>query len=105
MKEVIGANAAMDADELICLVNLALKRSEIYLALKGVCAKIGFSQSAIKSWVKVGKFPEPVTIKNKPRWIESEVDTWIERQNPSRLVAVQRANQVAKDAAAITKNL
>jgi len=105
MNDAISSNPIHGSTEPLYLINLALTERVVYLARKAVCMKIDFSESAIKRWVKEDNFPKPVMIMDKPRWIESEVDSWIERQNPSRLVAVEMANQVAKDAAAIIKNL
>lgn len=105
MNDPISSNPIQGSSESLYLVNLAFSERVVYLARKAVCEKIDFTESTIKRWVKTDNFPKPVMIMDKPRWIESEVDSWIERQNPSRLVAVERANQVAKDAAAIIKNL
>lgn len=105
MKDAKSSDLIQGSTEPLYLVNLAFSERVVYLARKAVCKKLDFTESTIKRWVKEDNFPKPVMIMDKPRWIESEVDTWIERQNPSRLVAVEMANQVAKDAAAIIKNL
>ena len=99
MSEEAKNNAVM------CLVDMELKKRAIYLGIKSVCEKIDFSRSAIKGWVDSKKFPQPVTIKGKPRWVESEVDTWIEQQNPERLGVRHQATQLEKDGADILAQL
>lgn len=43
-----------------------------------VCRKVKLSRASIYRAVKRGDFPAPVKIgEHSPRWIESEVDAWI----------------------------
>ncbi len=105
MNSANSIHSGVIGDEVLCLVNVALNSRSIYLGMKGLCEKIDFSQSAIKSWVKDKTFPQPVTIKDKPRWVESEVDTWIEQQNPTRLGVRKAANKLDQDAADIISQL
>ncbi len=105
MNSALSVASGLVNEDVLCLVNVALKTHATYLALKGVCEKIDFSQSAVKSWVKAKTFPQPVTIQQKPRWVESEVDTWIAQQNPERLGVKQAVTKLDQDAAAIVAQL
>ncbi len=105
MESVTSHTAESINNDVMCLVNVALKRRSLYLSLKGVCEKLSFSESAIKKWVKNKTFPQPVIIYKHPRWVESEVDTWIEQQNPERLGVRHQATQLEKDGADILAQL
>jgi len=52
--------------------------SKKLLTLKEVCKKIGFSHTFIYGQIRLGKFPKQLTISNKSRWLESDIDQWID---------------------------
>jgi prophage regulatory protein len=47
------------------------------LRLKGLKAKIGFSEAMIYRWVAAGTFPKPKKIGYGSVWLESDIDVWI----------------------------
>jgi prophage regulatory protein len=48
------------------------------IRLKQVLARTGMSRSTIYSYMRDGRFPEPVSISTRcVAWIEAEVDRWI----------------------------
>lgn len=56
--------------------------NERLLRTKEVCDRIGFKITVLSEWVNAGKFPQPIYVfgKGHPRFLESEVDAWIEEQ-------------------------
>lgn len=50
------------------------------LSIKDVCDKIGFSHTFVYNLIRLKKFPAQIIISNRSRWLESDVDTWIEQQ-------------------------
>ena len=55
------------------------KDSMKLLRVKEVANKTSVGKSTIWSWVKDGKFPEPIKISDRISvWKESDVDAWIE---------------------------
>ncbi len=50
------------------------------LRLKGVKAKIGFSQAMIYRWMSEGTFPRPLKVGRGSAWRESDIDAWLSRQ-------------------------
>lgn len=56
------------------------------LRIREVAEWLGVSQSAIYKWVAEGRFPPPVKLGDESqkrvasRWIESEVQKWIEER-------------------------
>jgi prophage regulatory protein len=48
------------------------------IRLKQVLARTGMSRSTIYSYMRDGRFPEPVSISARcVAWVEAEVDLWI----------------------------
>lgn len=56
--------------------------SERLLKLSDVCTRVGFGVTVIKEWEKHGDFPKPIRVNGSghPRYLESEIDSWIEQQ-------------------------
>ncbi|MNY49814.1 Prophage CP4-57 regulatory protein (AlpA) [compost metagenome] len=52
------------------------------LTLKQVCGRIQVTRQTIHEWYTDGRFPKPILLNPKDartcRWLESEVNTWIE---------------------------
>ncbi len=92
-------------NDVLCLVNAELGKRVLYLALKNVAEKLDCSTSTIKKWVKLEGFPAPLRMFGQPRWIESEVDAWVEMQNPQRAGRKKFESKLDQDAAAILAQL
>ena len=92
-------------NNLVCLVNTALKKSEVYLPIKAVGRKIGFSDKAIKTWEKAGEFPASIVIHGMPRFLESEIEEWVDLQNPVRLAKLAEQKAVAQEAKEFLKSM
>ena len=56
--------------------------NERLLRAREVCERIGFGATTLREWVNEGKFPQPIQLfgKGHPRFLESEVNAWIEEQ-------------------------
>lgn len=56
--------------------------TEKLLRIRDVCEMVGFGQTIVYEWVKDGIFPEPIRVhgKNSQRWLQSEVQQWIQDQ-------------------------
>ena len=56
--------------------------SERLLKIKEVCDRVGFGVTMVTEWVAQGKFPQPIRPfgNHHPRWLDSEVDAWIQDQ-------------------------
>ena len=54
--------------------------SKKLLTIKDVCNKIGFSHTFVYNLIRKGEFPAQIIISNRSRWLESEVEVWIEQQ-------------------------
>jgi prophage regulatory protein len=54
--------------------------SKRLLRRPGVEDKVGFKHSAIYELIKRGEFPSPIRIGRSSFWLESEIDSWIERR-------------------------
>lgn len=50
------------------------------LRLKGVKAKIGFSQAMIYRWMSEGTFPRPLKVGRGSAWRESDIDAWLSQR-------------------------
>lgn len=57
--------------------------SETLLDRKELCKKISFSHTFVYKEMREGRFPKPRKIGNRSRWLESEIDTWINSQQLS----------------------
>lgn len=87
-------------------VNSELNKRVLYLSLKNVAAKLDCSTSSVKKWVKLNGFPQPVRMfDNDPRWIEAEVDAWVDSKNPQRGNLRKFQSKLDQDAAAIIASL
>ena len=58
--------------------------SERLLDVNGVAAKLGLSKSLV--WRLAGgvDFPKPVRIESATRWLDSELDAWIQARASER---------------------
>lgn len=60
---------------------------EYLLDIKGVIDKVSLSATTIREMVREGEFPQPLTVRNMPRWRGADVDAWIvEQAGQSRTV-------------------
>ena len=54
-------------------------------------AKTGYHRTTIYGWMRRGKFPPPLKIGGKSRWIADEIREWMKKQVADRtLVGVGR---------------
>lgn len=53
-------------------------------AREGVRGRVGMHPSTIYAEIKAGNFPKPVKLGRSSRWVESEVDAWINAQIAAR---------------------
>ncbi|MHC1660598.1 helix-turn-helix transcriptional regulator [Stenotrophomonas maltophilia] len=49
-----------------------------------VLARVGIAKSTLYSRISAGKFPKPVHLGSSVRWVESEIDSWIQDQMEQR---------------------
>ena len=47
------------------------------LKVNQVCEITGFGRTTIYRWVKLNKFPKPITIGKNIRWYSADVEAWI----------------------------
>lgn len=61
------------------------------LTLKQVCERIQVTRTTIHDWYTSGKFPRPILLDplnaRTCRWLESEVNAWIEEKAAKRTPA------------------
>lgn len=50
------------------------------LPLDAVSAKVGFKRSKIYLLIAQGRFPQPMKIDSATRWVESDIDAWIDER-------------------------
>lgn len=53
--------------------------TDTLLRRKEVERRTGFGRSTIYDWMGKGMFPEPVRIGPSCRWLESDVQSWIDK--------------------------
>jgi prophage regulatory protein len=51
---------------------------ERFMRLPQVEETTGFKKSTLYGWIKVGKFPRPVSIGRMSAWPESKVHQWVQ---------------------------
>lgn len=56
----------------------AADRPRRLLPIAEVSARVGLGKSAIYDRISRGEFPAPVSLGATSRWVESEVEAWIE---------------------------
>jgi prophage regulatory protein len=56
----------------------AADRPRRLLPIAEVCARVGLRKTAIYDRIARGEFPAPVSLGTTSRWVESEVDAWID---------------------------
>ncbi|MNT90610.1 Prophage CP4-57 regulatory protein (AlpA) [compost metagenome] len=65
-----------------------MTESRKLLTLKQVCALVERSRQTIHAWYTAGKFPKPILQDPEDarscRWVESEVNAWIEERMAAR---------------------
>ncbi|HEL3778693.1 TPA: AlpA family transcriptional regulator [Stenotrophomonas maltophilia] len=49
-----------------------------------VLARVGMAKSTLYLRISAGKFPKPVHLGSSVRWVESEIDSWIQDQMEQR---------------------
>lgn len=49
-----------------------------YLTIKDVCSRIGFSRSWVYNKLGLRQFPTPFHIGSSIRWLESDIEQWIQ---------------------------
>ncbi|HEL3174767.1 MULTISPECIES: AlpA family transcriptional regulator [Stenotrophomonas] len=49
-----------------------------------VLARVGMAKSTLYLRISGGKFPKPVHLGSSVRWVESEIDSWIQDQMEQR---------------------
>ncbi len=49
-----------------------------------VLARVGMAKSTLYLSISAGKFPKPVHLGSSVRWVESEIDSWIQDQMEQR---------------------
>ena len=49
-----------------------------------VMARVGMAKSTLYLRISAGKFPKPVHLGSSVRWVESEIDSWIQDQMEQR---------------------
>lgn len=49
-----------------------------------VLARVGMAKSTLYLRISAGKFPKPVHLGSSVRWVESEIDSWIQDQMERR---------------------
>ncbi|HEL3784033.1 TPA: AlpA family transcriptional regulator [Stenotrophomonas maltophilia] len=49
-----------------------------------VLARVGMAKSTLYLRISAGKFPKPVHLGSSVRWVESEIDSWIQAQMEQR---------------------
>lgn len=49
-----------------------------------VLARVGMAKSTLYLRISAGKFPKPVHLGSSVRWVESEIDSWIQHQMEQR---------------------
>ena len=49
-----------------------------YITIKDVCSRIGFSRSWVYNKLSTDKFPKPLHIGCSARWLESDINQWME---------------------------
>lgn len=54
------------------------------LPLSEVMARVGLRRSTIYEWIGRGAFPPPVSLGATSRWVESEVEAWIDARIAER---------------------
>lgn len=67
-------------------VNKASTSSK-FLNFKQVSDRIGISRSPLYRRIREGAFPKPVKLGAMSRWVESEIDAWMEAQVTARDVS------------------
>ncbi len=50
------------------------------IARDAVLDRVGIGKSALYDRISAGTFPKPVSLGRLSRWVESEIDAWIEAQ-------------------------
>ena len=49
-----------------------------------VLARVGMAKSTLHLRISAGTFPKPVHLGSSVRWVESEIDSWIQDQMEQR---------------------
>ena len=52
----------------------------------GVLWKVGYQKTQVYAMIRDGEFPAPVKLGKSSRWVESEIDDWIDARIQSRKV-------------------
>lgn len=62
-------------------------KSSPLMDAKAVSDYVGFSKATLYNMVRDGEFPKPVRVSSRlSRWLQSEVDTWIQSRAEERNV-------------------
>jgi prophage regulatory protein len=59
-------------------MSAVLKNTERLLTIHQVIRRVGLSRNTIYSLIRKGEFPKQVKIGYSSRWLESEIDTWMD---------------------------
>lgn len=51
---------------------------ETLIPITEVCSRTHFSRTTVYRYINQGRFPKPVRIGQMSRWVEREIDEWIE---------------------------
>lgn len=49
-----------------------------------VLARVGIAKSTLYLRISAGTFPKPIHLGSSVRWVESEIDSWIQEQMEQR---------------------
>lgn len=49
-------------------------------ASEGVSGRLGMHPATIYAEIKAGRFPKPVKLGRSSRWVEAEIDAWVEQR-------------------------
>lgn len=63
------------------------------ISLSEVMDRVGLSKATVYKRIHDGDFPAPVHLGSTSRWVESEIDAWIQEQIETRNAAARFVTQ------------
>lgn len=60
------------------------------IPLSEVMGRVGLSKATVYAWIKRGEFPAQVRLGASSRWVEGEIENWIEQRIQCRSERARR---------------